>query len=948
MKRQLNIKYKLLLLLLLSIGVSMLLAGSALSYFIYKDYKESAEKSFNNFYRNMRGDLLATENEILASAENIASRGDLVSSLSLVSGYSDINNYQPLIFDTEKESMAKTLSNFARSARLDHVRVYDNKNWLVSFSDYEAGHFDYGYITFVNKSPQLRAYSTAHDEYKGLPEDSFWLGVLRHEPEHETVVYYTELEKGIAIEAMLPVKRVLPDKTSIDVGYVVITKFLTNEYFLGFYDHEDAISGILTRTSHFIGNVTKFTSFDVVRSAPDLFTGEIQSQDSVFDNDDYLIKSFSVPLYKGGVFYLVTGLSKSSVDEQVKKAQIIMVVVFGLSALMVLPVGFVFVERGIVEPVEHLAHCAESLTQGDYSISERKFNSEEFTILKQSLNRAARTIDARETELYKAHTELEQRVADRTKDLKLTNQKLAEEVVARVRAQRDLMESSNMLQLVIDNIPQFVFWKDFDSNYLGCNVNFLNASGFSSVHEIIGKSDYDMPWSRQESDFYRQCDRRVMDGDAPELNIMETQHTADGKVIYVETNKIPLHDSEGRVIGILGTFQDITERKKAEEELLNAKNLAEQANLAKSDFLSRMSHELRTPLNAILGFSQLLSFEELSEQQKDNINEIINSGHHLLDLINEILDLAKIESGKLVLDYSLVGLSACIDECLKVVASLANDKGVQLDKSDMDKDLCLYTDDLRLKQILINLISNAIKYNKPDGRVVIACKTIADQFVEISITDTGKGISVDDMDKLFMPFERMGIEKSGIDGTGIGLVITKDLVELMGGAIKCSSKIDEGSCFSFTLPVNQNVDIEQTSVGAVSVRPEVLPVLNKVRKILYVEDNLANMKLVRSILGDRPNINFLSAETGEEGLEIARKELPDLILMDINLPGINGYEALALLRQDEKISKIPVVALSANAMTHDIKRGEKESFDRYLTKPFDVIDFLKVIDEIMS
>ncbi|MDH5735804.1 MAG: ATP-binding protein, partial [Gammaproteobacteria bacterium] len=382
--------------------------------------------------------------------------------------------------------------------------------------------------------------------------------------------------------------------------------------------------------------------------------------------------------------------------------------------------------------------------------------------------------------------------------------------------------------------------------------------------------------------------------------------------------------------------------------LLNAKNLAEQANLAKSDFLSRMSHELRTPLNAILGFSQLLSFEELSEQQKDNINEIINSGHHLLDLINEILDLAKIESGKLVLDYSLVGLSACIDECLKVVASLANDKGVQLDKSDMDKDLCLYTDDLRLKQILINLISNAIKYNKPDGRVVIACKTIADQFVEISITDTGKGISVDDMDKLFMPFERMGIEKSGIDGTGIGLVITKDLVELMGGAIKCSSKIDEGSCFSFTLPVNQNVDIEQTSVGAVSVRPEVLPVLNKVRKILYVEDNLANMKLVRSILGDRPNINFLSAETGEEGLEIARKELPDLILMDINLPGINGYEALALLRQDEKISKIPVVALSANAMTHDIKRGEKESFDRYLTKPFDVIDFLKVIDEIMS
>ena len=948
MKYTLNLKYKLLLLLLLSIGVSMLLAGSALSYFIYKDYEKKSEKLFVNFYIDTGELFKATENEMLDYAVSIASRESLISSLSLISGYSDINNYQALIFDPEKESIAKVLSNFSGAAHLDHVRVYDKNDWLVAFADSEFRHIEQGYVTFVDKKPRISVYSIDQHVKKERPDDPFWASVVKSDQSHyENIVYYKETIHGVAIESVAPIKRILPDQTSIDVGYVVLTKFLSANYFPSFSKNSQVVYGVLTPENNYIGDVKTFASYEDVRLAPNLFSSSMGSNESVFNNDNYLIKAFSIPLDNDESFYLVAGLSKESVDEQVANAQLIMVIVFALSILIVLPVGFIFVRRGITSPVERLVDNAESLTRGDYAISKEVFNSEEFSILKQAINTAARTISAREDDLYEAHNELEQRVTERTKELNLSNQQLADEVKARENVQRELIESSRMLQLVMDNIPQYIFWKDLESNYLGCNTNFLKAANFDSVESIIGKNDYDMPWGSAEADFYRVCDKRVMDNNKSELHIEETQHASDGKVIYVDTNKIPLHDGEGKVIGILGSYDDVTERKQAEQELLLAKEVAEQANRAKSDFLSRMSHELRTPLNAILGFTQLLAYDELTDQQEDNVQEILSSGHHLLELINEVLDLARIESGKLVLDIVSVNLASCINDCFKFVQSLAVDKNVHLNNIDFDDDLCVYADVLRLKQVLINLLSNAIKYNKSGGKVSVNCAIVSDDYIEISVFDTGKGISAENINKLFTPFERLGIDKAGIDGTGIGLVITKDLVELMGGEIKCSSKPDKGSCFSFSLPVNQSPVENNESLH----QNEDLNSLNHaslMKKIVYVEDNPTNLRLVEQVLGSRHDVEFLSAVTAEEGIEIIKRELPDLVLMDINLPGMSGFDALAVLRSDEITGKIPVIALSANAMTHDVARGQKESFDKYLTKPFDVVEFLDAIDEMLS
>ena len=385
-------------------------------------------------------------------------------------------------------------------------------------------------------------------------------------------------------------------------------------------------------------------------------------------------------------------------------------------------------------------------------------------------------------------------------------------------------------------------------------------------------------------------------------------------------------------------------------ELAMAMEEARSANYAKSAFLSSMSHELRTPLNAILGFAQILSSDRLPstlEQKKEFAGHILKSGRHLLTLINEILDLAKVESGTVSLSLEPVGLDAILQECRDMIAPLASQRGIGMAFPDACP-LNVLADRTRLKQILLNLLSNALKYNREQGQVAIECVPHAGGRVRISVRDTGVGLDAEQLALLFQPFNRLGQEGGTEEGSGIGLVVTKRLVELMDGNIGVSSAPGEGSTFWIELRV---VDAVPLPAAPALPRPDLTGALlehSAPVTLLYVEDNPANLTLVEEIVRYCPQLQLLTATDGRLGVEMARTHLPQLILMDINLPHVNGTDALKLLRADPRTAHIPVIALTANAMPGDVERSMALGFYRYLTKPINLDEFTEAINSTLA
>ena len=435
-----------------------------------------------------------------------------------------------------------------------------------------------------------------------------------------------------------------------------------------------------------------------------------------------------------------------------------------------------------------------------------------------------------------------------------------------------------------------------------------------------------------------------------------TYRRKDGSRLPGVLSVTALRDATGGIIGYLLIGTDNTARKAIEterrrlelvlqeknEELEAARATADKANLAKSEFLSNMSHELRTPLTAILGFAELMESDRPppTPAQADSLEQILKAGWYLLTLINEVLDLAMVESGKLSMSVEPVELTDVLNECRTMIEPQAQKRTLALSFPTLDGPQWVTADRTRVKQVLVNLLSNAIKYNQEGGLVAVTVDERPSGRVRVSVRDTGAGLDPEQVEQLFTPFNRLGREVGPTTGTGIGLVVTKRLVELMGGIIGVESTVGTGSVFW----VEMRSGMAPSALGELVDAGPYPGAACTTCTVLYVEDNPANMKLVERLLDRRPDITMLKAVTGTEGLRIARTALPTVVLMDIDLPDMSGLDALAMMRADPATAQIPVVAVTANAMPRDTARGLKAGFLSYVTKPIKVSEFMSALD----
>ena len=411
-----------------------------------------------------------------------------------------------------------------------------------------------------------------------------------------------------------------------------------------------------------------------------------------------------------------------------------------------------------------------------------------------------------------------------------------------------------------------------------------------------------------------------------------------------------LRGDHGEIIGYLLIGTNDSVRRRVEVELTNAKAVADKASLAKSNFLLELSHELRTPLNVILGFAQLIEsgVPPPPASQKQNLDQILVAGRYLLELTNRILDRALIESGKVTLSQEPVSLAEVMAECRTMIAPQAARRHIRTVFPQFEIPCFVRADRTRVKQVLMNLLLNAIKYNKPGGAVTIECKLKAANKIRLCVRDTGKGLTAEQLSQLFQPFNRLGQEAGTEDGAGIGLVVSKQLAEAMGGTIGADSTVGEGSVFWIELEMTTAPELALPDIGYIPHTQQQLPDGAAPRTVLYVEDNPANLELVRQLIGRRADLNLVTAANGKLGIESVHLHRPSVVLMDINMPGISGIDAMRILHADPSTAHIPIIALSANAMPHDIAKGLEVGFFNYVTKPIKVGEFMDTLDAALA
>jgi PAS domain S-box-containing protein len=564
---------------------------------------------------------------------------------------------------------------------------------------------------------------------------------------------------------------------------------------------------------------------------------------------------------------------------------------------------FIFVAKKLVKPILDLEKAAEKIAQNDFDVEISHQSSDEVG------------------KLSSAFLNMSQRI------------------------EKNVGELKTLLASIVESSDDAIIGKGLDDRIISWNKGAERLLGYSHDEAVGSHINLIMP-EEKRNDLLR-VNSQINSGQP--VGHFETQRLAkNNELIEVSLNVSPIKNHNGEVIGGSAIVRDIRALKQTQKELIEAKEIAEKASFAKSEFLSRMSHELRTPMNAILGFGQLLRLEIKNKNQKIELTEvdyILNAGKHLLELINEVLDLSRIETGALKVTLESVDLAKIIEETIGLIKPIADENSITIiNNCHNQKNIYVMADGIRLKQIILNLLSNAIKYNRVNGTVTISYE-IKDEKLKLKISDTGIGISEENYEDLFKPFERLGAEKGEVQGVGIGLSICKKLVELLNGLIYFESEFGKGSTFIIELGLGKPVlnDVKGSELDDMNVRHA-----TENKTILYIEDDPVNLKLVQYILRKYKSFDLIAAPNAQLGIEIAKAQKPHLVLLDIHLPGMDGFTAFNKLKAMKETESIPVIAVTSDAMEADKEKALKMGFFHHLSKPLDIQEFIKTIDQALA
>lgn len=592
-----------------------------------------------------------------------------------------------------------------------------------------------------------------------------------------------------------------------------------------------------------------------------------------------------------------------------------------------------YLQSIVTKPLVELSATMRDVTQSrDYSTRVANSSSQEVGVLIEGFNSMLTEIELREAELTTANQELDQRVRQRTQELEL-------EVAERRVAEEEVRVSQRQLADFFQFAPMGLVKIDRSGLILEANNALLTMIGQPSA-TVMGHRFHDLSANPDDIEALLE---RLQAGESI-ANYESKLKTANGLERLVEINANALW-SESDLVHARLFVHDVTVEREA-EEAREARERAERANLAKSEFLSRMSHELRTPMNAILGFGQLLELEELTTSQRECVDHILRGGRHLLNLINEVLNISKIEAGAMSISVEPVPVQQAIHEAVELVSPLAFQRGISIETNlNLAESKCVFADRQRFNQIILNLLSNAVKYNFEGGGVCVTIEEAGTDRARICVSDTGPGVPATVADRLFIPFDRLGAESSGIEGTGLGLSHSRSLAEAMGGTLDLDrSHEGRGAKFYVELPwattpaliVSENLEYAATSGGQSSRKVSVL----------LIEDNQANVELIEQTFRARPNVKLVVAMQGALGVEFALSQQPDLVLLDVNLPDLDGDEVARRIRNDLRGATVPILVISADATTETRKKFRDYDVLAYLTKPLNIRQVLEIVDEL--